>query len=202
MDLPAVEALGLLEIDGLPRAVRAQDAALKRAPVRVLACAPVSGGKVVLALGGEVAVVEEALAAADLVAGSARLDRLWLPGIHPEVLAAVGGARLARGEQALALFELRTVASAILAADAARKVAEVRLGRLHLAAGYGGRAYFLLYGELPDLEAAAEAARAAGGERLADLEIIAAPHPELEQALLVRPWGLDPAREYDGTDRG
>src|SRR4051812_14408223 len=57
----SAEALGLLEIDGVPRALRSQDAALKRAPITVLACAPVSPSKVVLIFAGDVASVEESL---------------------------------------------------------------------------------------------------------------------------------------------
>ena len=79
-DRPDLEALALLEIDGMPRAIRAQDAALKRAPTLVLACAPVSPGKAVLILAGEVAVVEESLKEAEGIVGTRRLDRLFLPG--------------------------------------------------------------------------------------------------------------------------
>lgn len=188
------EALGLLEIDGLPRAVRAQDAALKRAPVEILACAPVSPGKVILAMGGAVAPVEEALNAADEVAGSARLDRLFLPGIHPAVVAALGGAERRLRAEALGLFELTTVAAAVIGADAAVKTAPVTLGRLHLASGFGGKAWFTLLGEQSDVEAAAAAVQTIAADRLRDYEVIPAPHEELEQGLFVRPWPLDPGR--------
>ena len=189
------EALGLLEIDGLPRAVRAQDAALKRAPVEVLACAPVSPGKVVLVLAGAVAPVEEALAAADEIAGKSRLDKLFLPGVHPAILAALAGAEgRANPAAAMGLFELTTVASAILAADAAAKTAPVVIGRLHLAAGFGGKAWFTVLGELADVEAAAAAVQAIAAERLRDYEVIPAPHEELERGLFVRPWPIDPGR--------
>ncbi len=195
--LPHHEALGLLEIDGVPRAVRAQDAALKRAPIEVLACAPVSPGKMVLILAGTVASVEESLAAADEVAGSARLDKLFLPGVHPAVIAALGGAEEQRGADALGLLELATVAAALVAADAAVKATDVRLGRMHLASGFGGKAYFTLAGTQADVEAAVAAAGAAAGDRLRDHEIIAAPHDDLERSLFVRPWPLDPARRQE-----
>jgi microcompartment protein CcmL/EutN len=191
--LPNHEALGLLEIDGVPRAVRAQDAALKRAAVEILACAPVSPGKVVLVLAGDVANVEESLAAAEEVAGSAIIDRLLLPGIHPAVLAAFAGEKRVRGVEALALLELTTVAAAIVAADAAVKAAEVILGRMHLATGFGGRAYFTLWGKQCDVEAAVLAAQDVAGDRLRDQEIIPSPHDDLEKTLLARPWPLDPS---------
>src|SRR6188474_1284440 len=121
----AHEALGLLEIDGIARALRAQDAALKRATIDVVACAPVSPGKVILILGGALAEVEEALEAADEVVGSAQLDRLFLSGVHEGVWPALTGDTAKRRAEALAICELTTAASALKAADRALKTSPV-----------------------------------------------------------------------------
>lgn len=191
--LPDIEALALLEIDGLPRAVLAQDAALKKAPVRILACAPVSPGKALLLFHGDVASVEEALAVAERLAGARCIDRLFLPYVHAGVVAAIGGVQIARRQASLAILELSSVAATLLAADAALKCSDVAIGRMHLASGFGGKGYFTLVGLLSDLEAATEAALGRVGERLLDSELLAAPHDELDQAAFVRPWALDPA---------
>ncbi len=188
-----IEALALLEIEGLPRAIRAQDAALKKAPMRVLACTPVSPGKAILLLGGDVASVEEALKDAEEIVGARRLDRLFLPGVHPDVVRAITGGRAETRRDALAILELTTVAAAIVAADAAVKSAHVTIGRLHLATGFGGRGFFTLLGEQGDVEAAVAAAGAVVGDKLCDHEIIPAPHDELYDAAFVRTWPLDPA---------
>ncbi len=188
-----IEALGLLEIDGLPRAIRAQDAALKRAPVTIIACTPVSPGKAILIITGDVASVEESMAEAEALIGSRRIDRLFLPGIHPRVVEALRGRRSQRSVEALAIVELSTVAAAIESADAALKAADVDLGRLHLATGFGGKGFFTLWGDQADVEAALSAAAEIGGERVIDQELIAAPHDELEAAAFLRPWNLDPA---------
>ena len=191
-----IEALALLEIDGMPRAVLAQDAALKRAPIHVLACAPTSPGKALLLLHGDVASAEEASQRARAVAGSRLIDSLWLPGVHAHVVAALRGDRTPQGpREALAVLELATVCATVLAMDAAVKGAEVAVGRVHLASGYGGKGFFTLRGTQADLEAAAEAASAMAGARLLDCEVLPAPHDELEEAAFVRPWDLDPAAE-------
>lgn len=191
--IPDHEALGLLEIDGLARAVRAQDAALKRAPVQILACAPVSPGKAVLIMAGDVASVVESMAEAERVAGNRCVDRLFLPGVHPAVVAAIHGGRRARGAEALAVLELAGIAATVEAADAAVKAAGVTLGRLHLATGFGGKGFFTLWGAQHEVEAGLEAALERGGDRALDHELIPAPHDELDEAAFVRPWGLDPA---------
>lgn len=189
-----IEALGLLEIDGVPRAIRCQDEALKQAPVQVVAFAPVSPGKVIFIFAGDVASVEESLAVADRVAGSRRLDHLFLPGIHPEVVEALFGQREeTKPHTSLGLLEFKTVASAIQAADCAVKTAAIRLGRLHLATGFGGKGYFTLWGEQSDVEAAVDAAQTSAAEKALDSEVIAAPHHEMNPNEFIRPWGLDPA---------
>jgi microcompartment protein CcmL/EutN len=187
------EALALLEIDGLPRAIRAQDAALKRAPVQILACAAVSPGKAVLVFAGDVASVEEALREAEGIIGSRLQDRLFLPGVDPEVVAAMRGTRRQRRAEALGVVELSTLASTIAAADAAVKAARVTLGRLHLATGFGGKGFFTLWGAQDEVEAGVAAALAAAGEKAIDHEVIPAPHDELDEAAFQRPWPLDPA---------
>lgn len=194
IETPAIEALGLLEIDGVPRAIRSQDEALKRAPVDVVAFAPVSPGKVIFILSGDVASVEESLEAADQVAGSRRIDHLFLPGVDPQVVTALLGERQdVDPTGALGTLEFSTVAAGILAADCAVKACEVHLGRLHLASGFGGKAYFTLWGSQSDVEAAVEAAVDLVGEKAIDFDVIPAPSPDLDPNRFVRPWALDPA---------
>jgi microcompartment protein CcmL/EutN len=195
----SIEALGLIEIDGIARALVAQDAALKRAPVTVLACAPVSPGKTLLLFHGDIASVQEALQAALTVAATRVLDHLFLPGVHGAVVAALGGQRVAAAGLSLGIFEFSSAAATLLGADAAVKSANVNVGRLHLATGFGGKGFFTVRGEHADVEAAAEASLACVGERLLEWECIAAPHDELEQAAFGRPWALDPA---DGPGTG
>jgi microcompartment protein CcmL/EutN len=85
------------------------------------------------------------------------------------------------------VVETFAVASAILAADAACKRAEVRLIELRLARGLGGKAFFTLTGELGDVEAAIAAAEAILGAEsglLLRTEVIPRPHPEMVRWLL------------------
>lgn len=189
-----LEALAVLEIDGLARAALAHDAALKKASVRVLASAPVSTGRVVLAFAGSVAETEEALVAADAVAGSRRMGVLMLPGVTPALLRAMCGERLRTGGPALGVLEMGNVCSTLAAADHALKSAAVGLADLHLATGYGGRGFFTLRGEQADVEAAIATLEERFDEQVLDVEVIPAPHDELEDSLLRRPWALDPSR--------
>ena len=55
---------------------------------------------------------------------------------------------------AVGIFETFSVASSLLAADAAAKAAQVEVAELRLADGLGGKAYFVVAGEQADVEAA------------------------------------------------
>jgi bacterial microcompartment shell protein len=182
-------ALGVLEIATIARGVVVADAALKRAPAVLLHSRAVSGGKHLVMLEGGVAEVEEAMAAGRLAAGDLLLDRVELAmadaqvwpmleaPIEPPDWSADGEA------EAVAIIETKTVAAAIAAADAAVKIAYVVVRDARFAIDLAGKAYFTLTGTLDAIEAAAGAARDAAGDRIAGLEVIAQPSPDLRGRL-------------------
>jgi microcompartment protein CcmL/EutN len=85
--------------------------------------------------------------------------------------------------EAVAIIETRTVCAAIAAADAACKAADVVVRDVRFAIDLAGKAYFTLTGALPSIQAAADAAREAAGARVAGLEVIAQPSPDLRGRL-------------------
>ncbi|HMG58008.1 MAG TPA: BMC domain-containing protein, partial [Kofleriaceae bacterium] len=87
------------------------------------------------------------------------------------------------GAEAVAILETRTVCAAIAAADAACKAAGVAVRDVRFAVDLAGKAYFTLTGTLDAIEAAADAARHAAGDRLVGAELIAQPAPELRGQL-------------------
>ncbi|MHB8418867.1 MAG: BMC domain-containing protein [Myxococcales bacterium] len=176
--------LALLEIDGIARGHVAADALVKRAPVKILSAEAVTPGKYLLLFAGGVAEVGEALSAGKAIASDRLLDELYLPQAHPELLLALPAPR-ALPAGSLGIVETLGAAGCLLAADAACKAARVTLGTLHLARGIGGKGYFTMAGEQPDVEAALEAAAGAlAAGALVELQLVAAPHPELRGSVL------------------
>lgn len=177
-------ALALLEIGSLARGVAVADAVAKRAAIELLQCEPVSPGKYLILFAGAVAEVDESQAAGALAAGDFLVDRLFLAQAHEQLLPAIrAGARgfaHQAAEDTAGIVELHSVAAALRCADAACKAAQVRLQLLHLARGIGGKAWFIVRGELPAVDAAVLAATEAAGEGLlAGAEVIARPHRSL-----------------------
>ena len=172
-------ALGLVEVGSIARGVVVLDAMVKRSPVTVVDSWTASPGKYLVLVTGEVAEVDEAMEAGLAAAAEHLLDQVFLPQPDATILPAVCGARDRPTDDSVAVVETAMAAAAIRAADAAVKAAEVRLVELRLATGLGGKAYFVLAGDLFFVEAAVEAATdAAGRERLVNVELIANPHPD------------------------
>jgi microcompartment protein CcmL/EutN len=155
-------AIVLLELESIALGIRVGDAMAKRSPVATLHTGTVHPGRYLVLAGGPVGEVEEAQAAGLEEAGSGSgkglLDRLYLPAVHPDVIAALTGTRRPMEGDALGILETATVATVLAATDAALKAADVSLMELRLADGLGGKGYALFSGELTNLEAALDAA--------------------------------------------
>ena len=154
-------ALALVEFSSIAAGMEAADAMAKRTSLDVLMAGTVHNGKYLVLIGGQVAHVEESLASGRETGGSSILDFVFLPQVHPEVVEAIGGARTPDAADALGVIETKTVAAAILAADAGIKGAKVRLVEVRLADGLGGKGIVLFSGLVSHVEAAVELGKGA-----------------------------------------
>jgi len=174
-------ALGLIEFKSIAKGIFATDAIVKKSKVRILNTNPVCPGKYLVIFSGEVADVDEALKAGLAAGGDMVINELFLPYLHEDVIPAVSGATKISEFGALGVIEAFSVASCVAAADIAAKNAPVKLVEIRLANGLGGKAFFVMTGELTDVESSVAAAKdyiKAEG-LLAGCEIIPAPHIDL-----------------------
>lgn len=154
-------ALVLFEFESIALGIRAGNVMAKRAPLRALHCGTVQPGKYLVLAAGEVAEVEEAMAAAKESVAEGIVAEIFLPSVHPQLVRGVCGARREPEGDAVGVVETLTVAAVLAFVDAALKGAQVELLKIQLADGLGGKGYALLTGEVVDVEAALEL----GGER-------------------------------------
>jgi microcompartment protein CcmL/EutN len=154
-------ALALLEFSSIAAGVLAGDAMVKRATLDVVHAGTVQPGRFLVLVGGAVAEVEEALKAGREAAPDALNDHIFLPGVHPDVVQAVAGARSPKADDALGIIETRNVPAAIHAADKGVKGAQVNLLEIRLADGLDGKGLVFFTGIVSDVEAALEIASGA-----------------------------------------
>jgi microcompartment protein CcmL/EutN len=189
-DEPDRCALGILELGSIARGVIVADAAVKRAGSLLLMSRPVSGGKHLIMMRGQVAEIDESMAAARMAAGASLVDSLELAYASEQLWPLLDQPVVAQGwsgdagAESVAIIETATVCAAVGAADVAVKTAPVIVRDMRLAMGIGGKAFFTITGTLADVEAAAEAARDHAGARLLAVEIVAQPADEIRGRLI------------------
>jgi len=182
-------ALALLEFDSIAVGIEAGDAMVKRAPIGLLYSGTVQPGKYLVLIAGDVASVEESLAAGVGLGGEALLDTVFLPDVHPEVVTALRGNRTFDAAESLGIIETRTVAAIIEAADAAIKGASVTVAQIEMADGLGGKGYALFGGTLSEVEAAVAAGVAAVKPAQVIAEVVIAQlHDEMRQDIMAGPF--------------
>lgn len=180
-------AIAVVELVSIARGVITTDAMSKKAPVTLEESAVICPGKYLIIISGAVGPVEESYRKGLEIGGEAVVDRLFLPNAHIQLVPAMRAMSAIEEVGSLAVVETFAAASAILAADASCKRAEVKLIELRLARGMCGKGMYTMTGSLEDIEAAVEA-----GEQILEsetglllrTEIIPRPHPDLVGKLL------------------
>ncbi len=175
-------AIGLLEFDSIARGIEAGDAMAKRSPLEVIRAGTVHPGRFLVLVGGLTADVEEALDAGRL--GGGVVDEVFLPDVHPDVVASVGGVRRVSDDgEALGVVETSTMAAVLRAADAGVKAARVAIRELRLADDIGGKGYVLFGGQVAEVETAVDAGRARAGGASVGSVVVAQLHGEMRENL-------------------
>ena len=192
-------AVAIVEFDSIAVGIEAGDAMVKRAPLGIIYSGTVQPGKYIVLIAGDVASVEESLAAGTAIGGAAIVDTVFLPDIHPDVVAGIRGEREFQDGEALGIIETRTVAAVIEAADAAVKGATVTAAQIELADGLGGKGYVLFGGILSEVEAAVAAGVAAiTARQLIASVVIPQLHDEMRDDVMASPFFTDRVRN-EGT---
>ena len=182
-------AIAILEFASIAVGIEAGDAMVKRAPLGVIQSGTVQPGKYLVLVAGDVASVDEALAAGHEVGGDAIVDRVFLPDVHPDVVAAMQGDRTFGDGESLGIIETATVAAVIESADAAVKGATVTVAQIEMADGLGGKGYVLLGGVLSEVEAAVDAGVAAlSPAQLVASVVISQLHDEMRDDVVASPF--------------
>lgn len=170
--------IGVLETRGIARGAACADAMLKAADVSLIRCGTVCPGKHVAMIEGDVSAVDAAIEAGVSAAASALMGRCVLARVDEAVAEAIRSRRVPHEPDSMAVVEFTGVAGAVRGADAAVKAADVDLVRLRLANGIGGKAYFVIAGEVSAVSAAAEAGAHAGSESGRYIDSVVIPRPD------------------------
>lgn len=154
-DFPAI---CIIEVASIATGYRCTDAMLKKAPVTVLKAGTVHPGKFLIFIGGSVAAVEEAWQTGIYLADKDLIDQVFLPDIHEAVLKSMTGQKLVFSDEAVGVFETKTVCATIRAADKSVKGTDIEISVLRIADDLGGNAFVIYSGKIEEVQAALDLA--------------------------------------------
>jgi len=174
-------AIGMIELTSIARGIYATDLMIKTAYVEVVSATAVCPGKYIAIVQGDVAAVESSISVGVETAGEYLVDSFVLANVHQAVFPAITATTMPDGTGALGIMESFSLASMIIAADAALKAADIQALELRLGSGLGGKAYFTFTGDVAAVEAGIEAGKAIVVEKglLVDIEVIPSPAEKL-----------------------
>ena len=152
-------AIAAIETSSIAQGFVVADAMIKQAEVELLETSTLSPGRYWVLVGGDVANVRSSHRRGVEIAAETLLDELFIPQLHESVIPALRGTVVQGHDDAFGVLETLTAASAIVAADAAVKGANVTLRDVRLANGIGGKGVVTFTGAVSDVQAAVAAGR-------------------------------------------
>lgn len=180
------KSIGMIEYTTVSTGIQAADTLVKTANVEILEAQVVCPGKYIAIISGELSAVKASVEACKVKYGEKLIDSFVLGNVHEGVFPAIYATVEVKNPRALGVIETFSGASAIVAADAAAKTADVTLVELRIARGMCGKSYILLTGEVAAVTAAIENAKASVGEKgmLLDYSVTPNPDPKLWEKIL------------------
>ncbi|QCX34520.1 BMC domain-containing protein [Caloramator sp. E03] len=181
-----IRTIGLLELNSIAKGIETADFMIKAAEVDLLLAKTVCPGKYIILITGNVGAVESSVATGIECGGAYVVDKLIIPNIHEQLIPAINATSNIEELKALGVMEFFGIASAIVAADAAVKAADVNLIEVRLGIGIGGKAFVTLTGDVSSVKSAVDvgASTAARNGMLVNKVVIPSPRKELLESLL------------------
>lgn len=152
-----LKAIAMIELNSIAKGVHSADEMLKSADVELIMANPICAGKYMVLVSGDVDSVERAADIGKEVAGEFLVDDFVIPNVHASVFPALTATTRIQNIDSLAVIETFSVASSIMAADAAVKAADVDIIEIRCATGLGGKSFLYLTGDVSSVNSAVEA---------------------------------------------
>lgn len=181
-----IQSIGLVEFSSIAKGIEGADAMLKSAQVQLLEAKPICPGKYIVLIYGDVAAVQNAVDAGKVIGDDGVIDDFLLPNVHPQVIQAISSVTEIKEITALGIIETFSIASLIVAADAAAKAGNVDLIEIRVGIGIGGKSFVTLTGDVASVKSSVEAGATLASEKgmLINVVVIPSPHMNLKQNLL------------------
>lgn len=181
-----VRTIGLIELNSIAKGIHIADEILKAAEVTLVLAKPVCPGKYIVLVTGNVGAIQTAINHGVAIGKQYVVNKLIIPNINQQIIPAINGVNEIENLKDIGVLEFFSIASAIVAADAAAKSADIDLIELRLGLGIGGKSFITFTGDVSSIKNAIKVGSNTAIESgmLVNEAVISAPSKELLKHLL------------------
>lgn len=146
------KALGLIEFSSISQGIEVGDILLKAAFVEVEMLKHVCPGKFMIIISGDVEEVTEATEKVKDLNSKRLVETYVIANAHEALIEGLKKRPIINEYNAIGVMELTTIASSLVALDSALKSSSVKLVKVILGNGIGGKSYFIISGSVSSVE--------------------------------------------------
>jgi len=181
-----MDTIGIIELNSIARGVEVTDSLLKSADVKLLRANTICPGKYIVIVKGNVGAVKSAIETGLEVGKENVIESKVIARLSPMVINAINATTEIKNIKSLGVLEFFDVASALYAADAAIKAADIEIIEIRMGYAIGGKSFITLTGDLSAVDSAIEVGSRVGSENcmLVNKVLIPSPSKELLESLL------------------
>ncbi|MCD6579153.1 BMC domain-containing protein [bacterium] len=181
-------AIALVEFNSIAHGIAFADEMVKGGNVKLLDNYPTCPGKHIIIVSGDTDAVKQSVKNGFTVGKDFVLEYSIIPNIHEDVLKSTMGISdiSLKDIDAIGIIESYSIIKCVEAADIALKESQVRLVDMRLGKALGGKAFFIITGEVGAVKSSIMAAVEFLKENtnLVQFKVIPAPAEELKKSLL------------------
>lgn len=151
-------SLGLMEFNSIARGIEVADIMLKASNVEVVTLKHICPGKFMIILCGDVEEVKEAIETSKDIVNKNIVASFVITNAHEDLINGLKKKSPIDRFDAIGVMETANVTSSLMSLDLALKSATVKLVKLVIGNGIGGKSYFILTGSVSSVEEAIKVA--------------------------------------------
>ncbi len=170
------KSIGAIELKSIGKGIEIADIMVKVAEVEILYFKTICPGRFIVILSGDVGAIKLAIQEGIIAGEGFIVDSFVITAVHDDIVQALKRKPIAMVNGAIGIMETSSVCSGIEALDRNLKGGDVKLIKLQLAAGIGGKLVYIISGDLGDVQHGMETAKEIIDEkRIVNISIIPSP---------------------------
>ncbi|WP_454053656.1 BMC domain-containing protein [Clostridium sp. Marseille-Q7071] len=148
------KSLGLMEFNSIARGIEVADIMFKASNVEVVTLRHICPGKFMIILCGDVEEVKEAIETSKEIVNKNIVASFVIANAHEELINGLKKRPSIDNFDAVGVMETANVTSSLISLDLALKSASIKLVKLVIGNGIGGKSYFVVTGSVSSVEEA------------------------------------------------